>query len=74
MYRVLDVAFSKDHYRVRRDNAGKNFAILRRIVMDLPKRDRASKAALKIRDLKARANDRYIAQLLGWDHEWKCDL
>ncbi|CAN7153577.1 ISAs1 family transposase [Caballeronia sp. LjRoot34] len=69
MHWVLDMAFGEDQCRIRVDNAAQNFAVLRRIVMNLLKRDTTSKVGLKIRRLKACANDRYLAQLLGWHGE-----
>ena len=55
--------------RVRVDNAAQNFAVLRRIVMNLLKRDTTSKVGLKIRRLKACAKGRYLARLLNWHGE-----
>ncbi len=66
MHWVLDVAFGDDQCRVRVDNAAQNFAILRRIVMNLLRQDRKAKVGLKIRRLKACMNDHYRAQLPGW--------
>jgi predicted transposase YbfD/YdcC len=66
MHWVLDVAFGEDQCRVRVDNAAQNFAILRRIVLNLLRQDRKAKVGLKIRRLKACMNDCYLAQLLGW--------
>jgi hypothetical protein len=48
------------------DNAAQNFAILRRIVMNLLKQDRKTKAGLKIRRLKAAISDLYRKQIPGW--------
>ena len=64
--RALDVAFGEDQCRVRVDHAAQNFAILRRIVMNLLRQDRTAKGGLKIRRMLACANDKYLAQLLGW--------
>ncbi|MGA9917527.1 MAG: hypothetical protein WBR17_33795 [Paraburkholderia sp.] len=64
MHWVLDIAFGVDQYRVRVENAAQNFAILRRITLNLLKRDTNTKAGLKIRRLKACANDQYRANLL----------
>ena len=47
-------------------HAAQNFAILRRIVMNLLRQDRTAKGGLKIRRMLACANDKYLAQLLGW--------
>jgi predicted transposase YbfD/YdcC len=66
MHWTLDMAFREDECRVRVDNAAQNFAILRRIVMNLLRQDRTTKAGLKNRRMLACANDRYLAQLLGW--------
>jgi predicted transposase YbfD/YdcC len=66
MHWCLDVAFGEDQCRVRVDNAAQNFAILRRIVLNLLKRDTRTKAGLKIRRLKASTSDRYREQILGW--------
>jgi predicted transposase YbfD/YdcC len=66
MHWVLDMAFGEDPCRVRVDNAAQNFAILRRIAMNLLRQDKTSKVGLKNRRLKACASDRYLAQLLGW--------
>lgn len=65
MHWVLEMAFGDDQCRVRVENAGQNFAILRRIALNLLKRDTKAKARIKSRRLKACANDRYRAQLLG---------
>ena len=63
---VLDVAFGEDQCRVRVEHAAQNFAILRRITMNLLRKDTQTKAGLKIRRLKAATSDNYRAQLLGW--------
>ncbi|WP_243751179.1 ISAs1 family transposase [Paraburkholderia sp. BL10I2N1] len=66
MHWCLDMAFGEDQCRVRVDNAAQNFAILRRIALNLLPQDRSTKAGLKIRRLKACASDFYRAQILGW--------
>ncbi|MFL9998945.1 hypothetical protein PQR34_46885 [Paraburkholderia sediminicola] len=63
MHWVLDMAFGEDQCRVRVENAAQNFATLRRIAMNLLKRD--TQAGLKIRRLKACANDQYRGQPAG---------
>ncbi|QCP54407.1 ISAs1 family transposase [Trinickia violacea] len=62
----LDVVFGEDQCRVRVDNAAQNFAILRRIVMNLLKHDHKTKAGLKIRRLKVATSDLHREQILGW--------
>ncbi|WP_155253149.1 ISAs1 family transposase, partial [Burkholderia cepacia] len=63
---VLDVAFGEDQCRVWVEHGAQNFAILRRITMNLLRKDTQTKAGLKIRRLKAATSDNYRAQLLGW--------
>jgi hypothetical protein len=65
MHWVLDMAFGEDQCRVRVENAAQNFAILRRISMNLLKRDTTTKVGLKNRRLMACANDQYRAALLA---------
>lgn len=66
MHWVFDVAFGEDQCRVRVEHAAQNFAILRRITMNLMRKDLQTETGLKIRRLKAAASDNYRAQLLGW--------
>jgi len=66
MHWVLDMAFGEDQCRIRVQNAAQNFAILRRIAMNLLNRDTNTKVGLKTRRLKAGAGDEYRASLLGF--------
>ncbi|CAE6867430.1 hypothetical protein R75461_08368 [Paraburkholderia nemoris] len=59
---VLDVTFGEDQCRVRVGNVAQNFAILRRIALDLVKRDTKTKVGLK----KPPTQGRYPAEILGW--------
>ena len=65
MHWVLDVAFGEDQCRARVKNAAQNFAILRRIVINLLRADPTSKVGAKTKRLKASADDRYRAHILG---------
>ena len=65
MHWVLDMTFNEDRSRVRMENAAQNFAIVRRIAMNLLRQDATSKIGLRMRRLKAGADDAYRAQLLG---------
>jgi hypothetical protein len=62
---VLEMAFGEDQCRVRVENAAHNFAILHRLTMDLLKRGTDTKAGLKIRRIKAGANDPCRSRLPG---------
>nr|WP_321808876.1 ISAs1 family transposase [Burkholderia sp. BCC1993] len=64
MHWVLDMAFGEDQCRVRVNNAAQNFAILRRICLNLLKADTTTKAGIKNRRLKAGASDGYRAAVL----------
>ena len=65
MHWVLDVAFGEDDCRVRVENAAQNFAILRRIVTNLLRADHSVKVGVRNKRLKAGADDRYRARILG---------
>ncbi len=67
---VLDMTFGEDQCRARIDNASQNFAILRRIAMNLLRCDTRTKNSLKLRRLKAASCDRYRAQIIGWQGSW----
>ncbi|RQZ17092.1 ISAs1 family transposase [Burkholderia sp. Bp9031] len=60
MHWALDMAFGEDQCRVRVNNAAQNFAVLRRIALNLLRQDRTTKAGLKNRRMLACANDRYL--------------
>lgn len=56
---VLDISFREDECRVRQGHAAQNFALLRRIALNLLKQDKTAKVGVKARRLKA-----------GWSHEY----
>jgi predicted transposase YbfD/YdcC len=62
---VLDVAFAEDHCRVRKDNGPANFAILRRLALNLLKADCTTKAGIKARRLKAGWDEAYLLSLIN---------
>ncbi|MFL5284488.1 MAG: ISAs1 family transposase [Rhodopila sp.] len=61
---VLDVTFREDDSRVRDHRAARNFAILRKVAINLVSRDRSAKASMRARRKKAAWNDSYMRQLL----------
>src|ERR687886_556588 len=61
---VLDVTFREDDSRVRDQRAARNFAVLRKIALNLLSRDRSAKASARARRKKAAWNNRYMLQLL----------
>jgi predicted transposase YbfD/YdcC len=56
---VLDIAFREDESRLRKDNGAENFAIIRRIALNLLKQETTAKIGVKNKRLKA-----------GWDHSY----
>jgi predicted transposase YbfD/YdcC len=59
---VLDVTFREDDSRVRDQRAARNFAVLRKIALNLVGRDRSAKASVRAKRKKAAWNDRYMLQ------------
>jgi predicted transposase YbfD/YdcC len=66
MHWTLDVAFDEDQSGIRVKSAAQNFAVLRRISINLLKQDTSSKVGIKTRRLKACADETYLAKLLGF--------
>jgi predicted transposase YbfD/YdcC len=65
MHWVLDVAFREDDCRIRVGEAAQNFAILRRIALNLLKSDTSTKLGIANKRLKAGWNVDYLEKLLG---------
>lgn len=62
---VLDVAFREDDSRVRRDNGPENFAILRRLALNLLKQDTSMKIGMKGKRKAAGWDEAYLLRLLA---------
>ena len=62
---VLDVTCREDDSRVRDHHAARNFAVLRKIALNLVNRDRSAKVSVRAKRKKAAWNDRYMLQLLA---------
>lgn len=60
----LDMAFREDESRVRVDHGDENLAVMRRIALNLLKRDKTVKVGIHSKRLKAGRNDRYLLHLL----------
>ncbi|PLY47574.1 ISAs1 family transposase, partial [Janthinobacterium sp. ROICE36] len=65
MHWVLDVAFREDDCRIRVGEGAQNFAILRRIALNLLKNEKTTKAGIATKRLKAGWNADYLAKVLG---------
>ena len=62
---VLDVTFREDECRVRNRTAAQNFAMLRKIALDLIKQHSAARTSLKARRKKAAWDNEYMLQVIS---------
>lgn len=61
---VLDVTFREDNSRVRDPTAARNFALLRKMALNLVNQDRSTNGSLRGKRKKAAWDDDYMQQLL----------
>jgi hypothetical protein len=61
---VLDVVFNEDQNRARLHNAAENLALLRRLALNLVRREGSKKASLRVKRRAADWNDDLLAQIL----------
>jgi predicted transposase YbfD/YdcC len=61
---MLDIAFGEDDWRLRKENAAQNYAVLRHLALNLLQRDRQSKMGIKNRRLRAAWDETYLLWLL----------
>jgi predicted transposase YbfD/YdcC len=64
LHHVLDVTFNEDASRIRKDNAPENLATLRKIVLNLVKRQKNTKASVRARLKRAAWDDSYLLTIL----------
>jgi len=64
---VLDVAFNEDNSRIRKDNSGENFAVVRHIALNLLKKDDA-KMSIKARRHRCAYDEDYLWKILFSRH------
>jgi predicted transposase YbfD/YdcC len=62
---VMDVCFNEDQSRARTGYAAENLAILRRLALNLLKRDKTKKRGIKGKQLNAGWDHAYLLKLLG---------
>ena len=64
LHHVLDVTFNEDASRIRKDNAPENLAILRKIVINLIKKQKNTKASIRARLKRAAWNNAFLETIL----------
>jgi predicted transposase YbfD/YdcC len=62
---IMDVCFREDQSRARTGYAAENLATLRRLALNLLKREKTKKRGVKGKQLNASWNHAYLLQLLG---------
>ncbi len=65
---VLDVQFREDANRARKDHSAENLAVVRRMALNLIRRNGPSKDSLRRRKLRASLSDDYRARLIFGPH------
>jgi predicted transposase YbfD/YdcC len=62
---VLDVALNEDDCRIRKDNAPENFAIMRRLSVNLLGREKSNKRGVKNKQFLAAMDNEYLTKVLA---------
>jgi predicted transposase YbfD/YdcC len=62
---TLDVTFSEDKSRIRKQNSPEKFALLRRLAINLLKQEKTSKQSLKMKHYRAAMDNNYLVQILN---------
>jgi predicted transposase YbfD/YdcC len=62
---ILDVSFREDESRVRMGHAGKNLAIVRKIALNLLRRDVSRKESVNCKRFRASLNPDHVLDILG---------
>ena len=61
----LDVTFSEDKSRIRKDNAPENFALLRKLALNLLNQEKSTKASHKMKHYRAAMDNEYLLKILN---------
>ena len=62
---VLDVAFREDESRIRKGDGAENFSVLRRIALNLLKKEKSEKTGIETKRLRAGWDDDYLMKVLS---------
>ncbi len=60
----LDVTFSEDKSRIRKDNAPENFALLRKLALNLLNQEKSNKDSNKMKRYRAAMDNNYLVEIL----------
>ena len=61
----LDVTFSEDKSRIRKDNGPENFALLRKLALNLLNQEKTTKASNKMKRYRAAMDNEYLLKILN---------
>ena len=62
---TLYVTFCEDESRIRKQKSPENFALLRRLAINLLKQEKISKQSLKMKRYRAAMDNNYLVQILN---------
>jgi predicted transposase YbfD/YdcC len=62
---TLNVTFSEDESRKRKQHSPENFAVLRRLAINLLKQEKTSKQSIKMKRYRAEMDNNYLVQILN---------
>lgn len=62
---VLDVAFNEDQSRVRKDHAPENLAVMRRIALNLLRKEKTAKGGIQAKRLQCAWDENYFFKVLS---------
>ncbi len=62
---ILDVALNEDDCRIRKDNAPENFAVMRRLAVNLLGREKSHKRGVKNKQFLAAMDNEYLTKVLA---------
>ena len=62
---TLDVTFCEDESRIRKQNSPENFALLRRLAINLLKQEKTSKQSIKMKRYRAAMDNNYLVKILN---------
>jgi len=62
---LLDVALNEDDCRIRKDNAPENFAVMRRLAVNLLGREKSNKRGVRNKQFLAAMDNEYLVKVLA---------